>query len=211
MSQNSLPADQVPDDRLAGLVLAAGASARLGRAKPLLLKQGRPLVVRAAMAAAAVCGAGVTVVTGAGGAAVAQALTGLPVSCLQHDDWQQGMGSSLAAGVAAVAGRPCAAVLVTLCDQPRVGAAQLAALVQLWQNAPAVPAAAAYAGRVGVPAVFPRSWFARLAVLSADHGARDLLRAAGDVQTLDMPAAAADIDTPDDLHWLDATDNDQQV
>jgi CTP:molybdopterin cytidylyltransferase MocA len=200
-----------PVKGLAGLVLAAGGSSRLGRAKALLLRQGRPLLCHVVDAVDSVCGAGVTVVTGAEHAAVTQALSGeganaASVHWVHNQTWQRGMGSSLAAGVQALAGQspPVAAVLLVLCDQPRVGREQLAALVQLWQSAPAMPAAAAYADTVGAPAVFPRRWFDRLVLLKDDQGARVLLRECPDLQLLDMPEAADDIDRPDDLWLLDA-------
>lgn len=195
---------------LAGVVLAAGASSRLGRAKSLLTYKGRPLICGVVAAAGAVCDAGVTVVTGAGQAAVTEALTGMAdspgvLNCVHNEQWQAGMGSSLATGVRYVATHlpDARAILLMLCDQPGVGAHQLAALAQLWHAKPDLPAAAAYAETYGAPAVFPRSWFDRLMSLDDDQGARALLRQCPDLQLLDMPEAAADIDTVDDLYLLD--------
>lgn len=196
-------------DGLAGLVLAAGASARLGQPKALLLHHGQPLICCAVAAAGEVCGAGVSVVTGAHRDAVQSALQQSDATrsteLVHNNAWQQGMGGSLAAGVRRLEAVPesCSGVLVMLCDQPLLGSTQYAALGQLWQHAPAVPVAAAYAGAVGVPAIFPRSWFAKLAGLQNDQGARKLLQDCPDLQTLDMPEAALDIDTPNDLHLLD--------
>lgn len=187
---------------LAGLLLAAGGSSRLGHAKQLLIHEGLPLVRRAAEAASAVCAAGVTVVTGAERGAVEQALTDLSVQTVHNEYWREGMGTSLAIGAASLVDRPLAGVMVVLCDQPDVGVMQLAALGQLWQNAPSRPAAARCAGLAGVPAIFPASWLERLAGLKGDTGARLLLRSCADMQLLDMPEAAKDIDTPDDLNAL---------
>jgi len=195
---------------LVGLVLAAGGSSRLGRAKTLLLHHGRPLICDVVETVNTVCDGGVTVVTGAEQDAVMQALSSevgekAVVNYVHNDQWRQGMSTSLATGVRCVAEHsPTAkAVLLMLCDQPRIGPDQLGALVRLWQTAPASPAAAGYADTVGAPAVFPRSWFDRLMSLEDDQGARMLLRQCSDLQVLDMPEAAADIDTPDDLYLLD--------
>ncbi len=195
---------------LAGVVLAAGSSSRLGRAKTLLPHKGRPLICGVVAAVGVVCDAGVTVVTGAGQPAVTAALTDMTdspgvLNCVHNAQWQAGMGSSLATGVRYVATHlpEAKAVLLMLCDQPGVGAHQLAALAQLWHAKPDLPAVAAYAETFGAPAVFPRSWFERLMSLDDDQGARALLRHCPDLQLLDMPEAAADIDTIDDLYLLD--------
>lgn len=191
--------------KLAGIVLAAGASERLGRPKQLVAHAGKPLLLHAVEQALAVCGAGVTVVTGANRAAVAAALTDSAVNVVHNPNWQSGMAGSLREGIKSVASSGCDAVLLMVCDQPAVTHAHLAALAALWQNAPSRPAAALYGGLTGVPAIVPRSFFSRLAALQGDQGARVLLRAAAaDVQTLNLPEAATDIDTPDDLRQLGA-------
>ena len=188
---------------LAGVVLAAGGSARLGQPKQLLEHAGQTLVQRAVVQAQSVCDCGIVVVTGAQGDAVAAELQGTGARIMHNPDWQSGMAGSLRAALRALDDSGCDAALLMVCDQPRIGTAHLAALAALWQNAPSRAAAAAYDGQPGVPAIVPRSWFAQLAGLQGDQGARGLLRANSDTQLLDMPDAATDIDTPDDLTQLD--------
>ncbi len=200
MNQDS----SVPE--LAGLLLAAGGSRRLKQPKQLVIHEGLPLVRRAAEAAAAVCTAGVTVVTGSERSKVEAALDGSGVHTVHNEHWREGMGTSLAKGADWLAGGAIAGdfsgVMVLLCDQPDIAVGQLEALERLWQNAPSLPAAAVFEGRVGAPAVFPVSWLERLSVLQGDQGARALLRTCNDLQVLDMPEAVRDIDTPDDLSSL---------
>ena len=190
---------------LAGVILAAGESARLGQAKQLLEFNGRPLVRHAVAQALPVCRAGVFVVTGAHGDAVAAAVRDQSAECVHNADWQDGMAGSLRVAMTALDGTDCEAALLMVCDQPRVTTTDLAALAGLWQNAPFRATAAEYSGLPGVPAILPRSWFTRLSELEGDQGARRLLRESPDTQLLDMPHAAIDIDTLDDLTQLGKT------
>jgi len=90
---------------------------------------------------------------------------------------------------------------VLLVDQPRVDAAALHRLLVAWRRRPGVPAAARYAGRAGVPAMLPRRHWRAARALRGDEGARSLLRGV-QVTLVDMPEAALDVDTPEDLLML---------
>jgi CTP:molybdopterin cytidylyltransferase MocA len=192
----------VPERGLAGLVLAAGGSRRLGRAKQLVLHRGETLVARASRLALGCCDAGVTVVTGAAGADVAAALRGLPVATCHNDAWAEGLAGSLACGVRA-APPGAAALLVMLCDQPLVAADDLERLAGAWDTRPEAMAAALYDGVPGVPAIFPRVRWPGLLELTGDRGAAALLRAdPSRVTTVPMPAAALDVDDEAALRLL---------
>lgn len=118
--------------------------------------------------------------------------------------WKEGLSRSLAKGLEAI---PAAAgVLVLLVDQPYVTRARIARLAAVWRARPARPVAAHYApGRIGVPAILTPALRRRLAAPSAsggDRGARRLLEAAEDLALVDMPEAAFDLDTAEDLAAL---------
>ncbi len=194
-----------PTARTGAVVLAAGGSTRLGAPKQLLEYEGEPLVRRAARAALAAGAAPVLVVVGAHADRVGAALEGIAgVRVVEHAGWSDGLASSLAAGLRALLDEPVDAVLVTLCDQPHVGAAELASLVA--ECAPARPIVAAeYAGIAGVPIVVARTHVAELLTLSGDRGAGGWLRArAALVTRVPLPAAALDVDTPEDAARLSA-------
>jgi CTP:molybdopterin cytidylyltransferase MocA len=208
------PVTSGPGPPIGAVVLAAGGSSRLGRPKQLVVHDGLPLVARAAHAALQAGADPVVVVLGAGEAAVRAALSDLPVETVVNPRWADGMGTSVAAGVRALLARApsVGGVLVTLVDQPFVGDAELGRLVDAWVRAearaagggaPAAIAAAAYAGTVGVPAVFGRAHADALCALPAAAGAARLLRAPGAlVHPVPMPEAATDVDTHDDLARL---------
>jgi molybdenum cofactor cytidylyltransferase len=194
---------------VAAIVLAAGASTRLGagRSKQLLQYQGRTLLRHSVEQALASSCRPVIVVLGAEVERCQRELAGLDVHVTINPAWADGMGSSIRAGMTALtAAAPGArALVITLCDQPLVGAAFIDLLVQRYQAEAAEggaergaqsgepgdrepTVAAEYDGRPGVPALFPRSRFAELSHLDGAAGARHLLRA--------TPASPASLATP---------------
>lgn len=183
--------------RPSGVLLAAGGSRRMGRAKQLLVWRGEPLVRRAARAALEAGVAELIVVVGAERDAVEAALAGLDVRVVENQRWQEGIGSSIAAGARAASG---AAVLLLLADQPGVDAALLAELVAAME-AGHERVACAYAGVVGVPALFSAPGdLAALRELSGEQGARRLLRRPG-AAVLAIPAEQAAHDIDDEADW----------
>lgn len=187
--------------RHGAVVLAAGASRRLGRPKQLLQIDGETLVHRAARLALATAALETRVVLGHGAELIAQALADLPVHLQYVQSSEQGMGATLAAGVANLPPQ-CTGVLVLLCDQPALDAAHLQALVRCWQQSPQRAIASAYAGISGVPALLPRSWL-ESAALQGDRGARDLLRQRQDeVFNVENQKLCIDIDSEADLPSL---------
>lgn len=184
-----------------GLVLlAAGASRRMGRAKQLLPVRGVPLVRHAALAALAAPVAPVVVVLGAHADEVRPALAGLALHLVVNPDWAEGLGSSVRTGLAAVLALApqVDAVMVALADQPGVTPAHLAALLARHRRWPGGIVATEGAGMAGPPVVFGAKWFARLGAVAGDTGARELLRSEAAAVARVALAGAADLDTPDD-------------
>ncbi len=191
--------------RHGAVLLAAGASRRLGRPKQTVLIDGEPLVARMAGLALATDPRALVVSLGAQADAVRRAL-GDPgddprVRCVVAPNWDRGMGASLRAGLDALPDE-CDAALVLLCDQPALTVAHFERLLAAWRADPAHASASAYAGVLGVPAVLPRAWWPALAA-SGDCGARELLRErAAEVSTVAAADLERDLDTPADLDPL---------
>lgn len=185
----------------AALLLAAGASRRLGQPKQLVQIAGVPLIRHLALEALASEPSELLVTLGAEADRCRDALCGLPLRCLVVPDWASGMGASLAAGAGAAAP---GGLLVLGVDQPALRADHLRQLLSRWRVDPGHPVASGYAGIAGVPAVFPAAWRASLASLNGDQGARRLLRDCRECQVVDAPELAFDLDQPDDLvRWLE--------
>lgn len=189
--------------RVAGLVLAAGASVRMGRPKQLIELDGRPLVTHSVGVLRDAGLEEVVVVTGAAADAVAAALPDRPwLRTVFNPDHATGQASSLRAGLAALEDE-VAAVVVLVCDQPGVRPASVRAVVDAASANPRVPAVAArYDDGRGHPVLLRRELFPELMALTGDIGARAVLRS---VEVLEVPVpgqAPPDADTPEDLAGL---------
>lgn len=187
-------------------MLAAGASRRLPGPKQLLRFRGVTLVRHAAQTAvAAGCGP-VVVVLGAASAAkqLRFELVDLGVSIVENARWKEGISSSIRAGLDALeqASSPDA-VLIMTCDQPHVTPALLKQLVAAFVATHPPAVACAYAGTVGVPALFDRPLFAELKALEHDQGAKGILeRHLPRIGRIPFEQGAVDIDTPEDVGTL---------
>jgi len=183
------------------VLLAAGASKRMGQPKQLLPIAGRPLVAHAAVAALASPAWPVVVVLGADADKIKPALAGLPLLIAQNHEWPEGLASSIRTGLVMLENFSTAldAVLIAPADLPAFSANCIARLVAALREGRHGIAAARYAGRLGSPALFSRAHFAALHALRGEEGARPLLTAHADaVAAVDLPELALDLDTPED-------------
>ncbi|MEU4574139.1 MULTISPECIES: nucleotidyltransferase family protein [Nonomuraea] len=181
--------------KVAGLLLAAGQGARLGRPKALLEHAGERLVDRGVRLLEEGGCHPVVVVLGAATVQVRRAVT------VRNPGWASGMGSSLRTGLAALP-EEAEAVVVALVDQPFVRPEAVRALIA--SGAPV--AVATYDGRRRNPVLIARPHFAGVAALArGDVGARPFLKAHPElVAEVPCPGDPADIDTPEDLRLLQA-------
>lgn len=184
---------------IAAVVLAAGAARRFGEQKLLAPLQGRP-VVRWTVEQVTASGVDRTVVVlGRETDAVRAALADLPVSFVPNPRFQEGMGTSVAAGVGAL-DASAEAVLVVLGDQP-IPAQVIDRLLRAHRASKLPIVAPSYGGQRGNPVLFSSSVFSQLLQLEGDRGARGLLeRSPGKLLLVPFPhPPPPDIDTPEDL------------
>lgn len=195
---------------VAAIVLAAGASSRLGQPKQLLLHGGETLLERALRLASEAGATPVIAVLGAHYDRIRAAVRfgklnkAIPVL---NSGWEQGIATSIHAGLRALeeSAPQASGVLILGCDQPRLTAVHLRGLLEAF-DAQAAPAmvASAYAGIVGTPAVFPRAVFAELGALRGSQGARALLvQPTCTLIALPFPGGEVDIDWTEDLAHLE--------
>lgn len=186
------------------LVLAAGGSSRLGQPKQLVRVHGRPLLHLVVDRAVSLAAHAVTVVLGAHAKEIAPCLRSSSASIVINRDWEQGVASSIRAGIASLA-PGCTAVMILLADQFAVTADDLKRLASAWGGETKTIAAAVYNGTFGVPAIFPEWCFSELMQLRGDSGAKMLLQRHRDrLVHVQMPNAAMDLDTAEDLARLES-------
>jgi len=189
---------------IAGVILAAGRSARLGRPKQLLPLDGLPILEHVLRRAAQSRLDEIVVVLGHDAATIAVAVGNHGQKVVINPDYAAGQSTSLRAGLHAI-DREAAAVLVLLGDQPEVEPAAIGAVIEAYRCGRGSIVIAAYHGRRGHPVLFDRSFFPRLAEMTGDEGARRLLRDMPDsvfevaIDTLPLPP---DIDTEEDYAAL---------
>ncbi len=192
---------------VAAVILAAGASRRLGQPKQLLDYRSETLLGRAIRMADEAGATPVLAVLGAHFEPIRNSIRSTKAIAVHNDRWSQGIASSIHAGLRAldVCAPEVAGALLMSCDQPRLTVDHLRLLVESFtsQASPAI-AASSYAGVVGVPAVFPRDAFGHLRLLRGDKGARSVIeRPPCPVVTVEFIGGEVDIDSPQDLALLD--------
>lgn len=187
------------------VLLAAGEGSRFGGAKQLAEIAGEPMLRRVTRVLLRT-DLPIIVVTGAHADAVEAVIDDLPLSMIRCEDWQLGMGQSLATGVRELtrAFPQASAALVCLADQPLMNDELLRTVLQRHANAPDRVLAAAQQGVLGPPVLFPRDCFDTLGRLSGTYGARDVLKEhAARVETFVFDAGI-DVDTPEDMARVQA-------
>jgi CTP:molybdopterin cytidylyltransferase MocA len=204
----SAAGDRSRADRVVGLLLAAGSGSRLGRPKALVTDPAG--VTWMASAVAALLGGGCGGVYVVIGAAADEVRLHLPseATAVVAEDWAEGMGASLRAGLAALADQEPAATaaVVMLVDTPDVSAEVVRRLLAVGTGAESL-GRASYHGTAGHPVLLGRDhWAGVLGSAGGDRGARDYLtlRKVTIVECGDV-ADGTDIDTPPGLTtWLAA-------
>ncbi|MCW3062697.1 MAG: hypothetical protein JWQ02_4518, partial [Capsulimonas sp.] len=142
------------------VILAAGGSSRLGQPKQLLPYQGRTLLRHAAETAVASGCRPIIAVLGANAESLRGELTGLPVWTVENEEWESGMGSSIAAGVQPLTElEHLDGAIILVADQPLITPEFLRDLVAQFEETLAPVVASEYVGTLGVPALFAETLF----------------------------------------------------
>ena len=178
---------------IAAIVLAAGASRRLGEPKQLVKLGNENLLERTVRVAREAGLAPIVAVLGFQSDRILANSTLGDASIVVNHQWEEGMASSIRVGVgtAHTLAPELEGFIILACDQPAVTPQHLQSIASA-----TTVTASSYAGRCGVPAYFPAASLEQLMELSGDAGARELLQAANSIE---LPHGELDVDTPGDL------------
>jgi molybdenum cofactor cytidylyltransferase len=183
------------------IVLAAGASTRMGSPKQLLPYRGNSFVRHIVeVAIASVCQP-IAVVLGASAERIKPEINQLPVQIVDNQQWAEGMGSSIRVGIEALlaVNQNLEAVMIALCDQPFVSSQTINQLIEAYHLTGKPIIASEYSGTLGVPVVFSCTLFSELMALKSNEGAKQLIKQhIHEVFSLPFSAGAIDVDTPKD-------------
>ncbi len=184
---------------IAGVLLAAGSSTRMGSNKLLFTLGDEPLVRRVARGALEAGLDPLIVVLGHEAARVRGALAGLDCRIALNPEHARGVNRSLKAGMAEVPSTACA-LTVVLADMPHVSSAMLAAMIARYREGTAPLVISDYAGVNAPPMLYDRALFAELGAMEGEGCGRQVVRRhRAEADVMSWPAEAlADLDVPAD-------------
>ncbi len=188
---------------VAGLLLAAGSSTRMGTNKLLIRLDGESLVRRAARCCLAARLDPVLAVVGHEHDRVGEELADLPVRLVANPDFARGVQTSLRAGIAAVPDSAAAAVVV-LADMPLVTGEMIGAVVRRFRDCRAPLVISEYGGVSAPPTLYARSLFAELGGNGGEGGGKRVVRRHRDEASVLAwpPDRLPDLDAPGDLERI---------
>lgn len=183
--------------KIAFLLLAAGASSRMGQPKQLLPWKDSTFLEHTISQVKNIPNLDIFVLLGANHQVILDKVKLNPSSYIIHFNWKNGMGNSLAFGVQYIVANDCnyEAILVATVDQPLIKVNEYKLLIKRYiQNKNII--SCSYKNNVGVPAIFPKKYFNKLQQLEGDRGAKKIIiEHIKECETIDFGDKIVDIDT----------------
>ena len=190
------------------VILAAGASTRLGKPKQLLQYHGKTLLDHSVNEAINAKADAVVVILGKNADLLQNKIDNQKVNVVINKDWEEGMAASVRLGLATLLKiKPYIdAVIFMVCDQPHISSLVLNELITTQQKTTKQIVTCNYGGSIGPPALFHKKYFRELAKVKGDIGARNIIQQnMNDVATILFPEGKIDIDTQEDYDALESS------
>jgi molybdenum cofactor cytidylyltransferase len=179
------------------ILLAAGSSSRMGQSKQLLILENESLLLRSTKAAL-MCTKNVTVVLGDKELEHRSVVSHLPIQIVVNKNWQNGMGSSIKAGLSHVLNNQSdvQAILIMVCDQPLLTSSHLDKIISAYEQTHQSIVASYYSNSAGVPALFDKDLFSEILNIDDTHGAKVMFnKHLEKVSLVEFPGGEIDLDT----------------
>ncbi|NEO18319.1 MULTISPECIES: nucleotidyltransferase family protein [unclassified Moorena] len=202
------------ESNIAIIILAAGASTRMGKPKQLLPYQGCSLLRHTIEKAMASVCKPVVVVLGANAQQIYSEVNQPSVTVVENPDWNLGMGSSIRSGILSLGScyETIDAAVITVCDQPFISPEIINHLVAAYHATGKPIVACQYADTLGVPVLFKHRFFSELATLDETVGAKKIInKYYNEVFSISFPLGVIDIDTPRDYQKLEKNQEGQEL
>jgi len=193
------------DNQYGIILLAAGASRRLGKPKQLLPYAGKTMLQHVLHTVLHERDAPVVLVLGSGASLYLRELDEERIFLTINTEWEKGMGTSIKAGLTALLDKlpDIESVIIMTCDQPYISGKVLDELIETKQKSGKPIVASSYAETLGPPVIFSSQYFPDLMQLEGDSGARKIITQHPDeVASISFPEGNIDIDTQADYEAL---------
>ena len=185
------------------IILAAGNSSRMGQPKQLMKYKNRTFLQHIIGEAKMANLEPVICVTGYQSDLITKSITGMGISIVYNDRWQEGMGTGIAAGIKQLAISDVDSVVLAVSDQPFVSSDLFGTMLRLKEQSGKGIVASSYAGTLGTPVLFGKNYFEHLKSLSGNQGAKNIVKLnRPDVCPVEFEKGNIDIDTKEDYEHL---------
>ena len=195
------------ENKIGVVILAAGASTRLGKPKQLLRYHGKSLLQNAIDAAVSSAANTVLIVLGANADEITNEIDRSGISIIINTEWNEGMASSVTIGLNELLfiSPSIEAAIFMVCDQPHISSQLINGLINVHRQTGKPIVTCNYGDTIGPPALFHRTLFNEIMQLKGDVGARMIIQQHSDeVATVLFPEGKIDIDTIDDYEALNS-------
>ena len=193
------------DKSIGIIILAAGASTRLGQPKQLLIYQNHSLIFNTVKVAVNSGCAPIVLVLGAYADLIFPEVRNFPVKIVKNCDWQEGMNTSIKVGLNSLkaAKNKLIATVLMVCDQPFISTQIIKKIIDVYYLKNKEIVACKYADTFGVPALFSSKFFPEMLNLKTSKGAKQIIKNYSHlVAAVDFPKGEIDIDTFADYERL---------
>jgi molybdenum cofactor cytidylyltransferase len=185
------------------IILAAGSSSRMGELKQLMMYKNKTFLQHIIGEAKNAFLHPVICVTGYQSDLISKSISGMEVSIVYNEDWPEGMGSGISAGIKQLLHSDVDSVILAVSDQPHVSSDLFQTMVAWKDQSGKGIVACSYAGTLGTPVLFRRDYFNWLKSLNGNEGAKNIVKLnLPDVCPVEFEKGSVDIDTIQDYENL---------